>query len=597
MCGIFGVHNHREATSTILQGLKQLEYRGYDSAGLAVVGQEDILTCRAQGKIINLEKVVNINGLRGVSGIGHTRWATHGAATQDNAHPHRYKDVVVVHNGIIENHHVLRQKLMAKGHQFLSQTDSEVIPHMIQQYLDLGYLERDAIAATMDQLEGSYALGILVKTTPDIIYAVKNASPLAIGKAADQLFLASDALALSKFAEQVFYPEDGQLVTLSQKGTEITHVDGQQMSVSFCDLNADDINISRGNYEHFMLKEIHEQPSVVKRILQQPMPAGSINVDEINRLHIIACGTSFYAANVAKYWFETICRIPVNVDIASEFRYRDTPFFEGDTALFISQSGETADTLAALKHAKGKGLPVMSLVNVATSSMARESDFTWLTHAGPEIGVASTKALMSQLVQLLRLCLVWGLARDTISRESYNANCQTLERLPELISEQLNHNKNLEDFIAILQNASSALFLGRAHLSPVAMEGALKLKEISYIHAEGYAFGELKHGPIALIDDELPIVAMIDDVLTEKAISNLREVSARGGKTCLIASKEVLEMMKDDISIGIEMPKVNQILSPMLYMLPLQLLAYYTALAKGNDVDQPRNLAKSVTVE
>lgn len=597
MCGIFGVHNHVKAVPTILHGLKKLEYRGYDSSGVAILHDNRIITRRAQGKITNLERLIDEKPVSGFMGIGHTRWATHGVPSTHNAHPHSYKNVVVVHNGIIENYQQLKEQLISRGHTFISQTDSEVVPHMIQQYLDLGYSHTDAILATLEEIHGSYALGIMIKQAPNKIYAARHASPLAIGEGKDGLFLASDALALGEFTDKIYYPEEKHLVTLTDNGPSTKTLNGRKVSVSFSDLESKEFNVSKGEYEHFMLKEIHEQPDVLSEILSQPLQKMA-DIALIKRLHLVACGTSYYAASVAKYWFESIAQIPVNIDIASEFRYRDTPFIEGDAAMFISQSGETADTLAAMNHAKQCGIPVMSLVNVASSSMAREARYYWLTHAGPEIGVASTKALTAQLTQLYRLANQWALKRFVIDQNQYNVNLSMLNNVRSLIVKLLRQSEFIKAFTHIFSHHSSALFLARGSLFPLASEGALKLKEISYIHAEGFAFGELKHGPIALVDNDLPIVALIQkDSLAAKAKSNLQEVSARGGRVILIADRETVLELQDEVEASFIMPEVDSEVAPLVYLIPLQLLAYYTALEKGCDVDQPRNLAKSVTVE
>lgn len=607
MCGIVGVIGTERAAPMVLEALRRLEYRGYDSAGIATLVDGDISMRRAAGKLTNLIDMLSEAPLDGVVGVGHTRWATHGAPTVENAHPHVTERVAVVHNGIIENFRELREELAAKDVVFKSETDTEVVACLITEHLDQGLSPSAAVTATLKRLEGAFALGVLFKGHEDLIIAARRGSPLAIGYGHGAMYLGSDSFALAPMTNRVAYLEDGDWAEITRDAAVIRDSNGAVVTRPIKTSDATAAMVDKGNHRHFMAKEIFEQPEVVGHTLSQyydpltdklKIPELPFNFADIPRITIVACGTAFYAGQVAKYWFEQMARVSVEVDIASEFRYREAALPEGGLAIFISQSGETADTLAALEYCKAQKQTILSVVNVVESSIARASDVILPTHAGPEIGVASTKAFTCQLTVLACLALAAASARGKISAVDEHAAFKHLIEVPRHISEALNLDRNLNELAYELAKARDVLFLGRGVTYPIALEGALKLKEISYIHAEGYAAGELKHGPIALVDETVPVIVLApSDSLYEKTISNMQEVIARGGKVILISDREGIERAAEGPWKTIEIPKVDNFSLPIISTIPVQLLAYHTAVAKGTDVDQPRNLAKSVTVE
>lgn len=610
MCGIFGVVNDHKAAQTLLSGLKALEYRGYDSAGIATIDNSVIDCCRANGKLNNLENALQQHPLPGSTGIAHTRWATHGEPTTINAHPHMTDDVALVHNGIIENYQELRIELEKKGHVFSSDTDSEVLPMLISDYLAQGYKPLIATKRALSRVRGTYAIGALFNGKDGQIIAARRGSPLVVGFNQHSAFIASDAVAASLMADEVIYLEEGDLALVEANDIFIFDKHMDVVNRPRTRIEHSNEAVGKEGHDHFMHKEIHEQTVAVQRTLDglnQLSLSATPEMDfaDIDRLSIIACGTSYYAAMVAKYWFEKLAQLPVDVDLASEFRYRQPPLMKRGGCLFVSQSGETADTLAALRYAKEGGQYCLSIVNVPNSSIARESDFVYRTLCGPEIGVASTKAFTSQLTVLIRLAVKAAQQRQSQELVELNALMSMLGEVPQCIATALQHEANIREVAKVLEQASSTIFLGRGQCYPIALEGALKLKEISYIHAEGYAAGELKHGPIALIDEHMPVVVLAPyDELFEKTISNLQEVRARGAKVILISDKRGIDHCcslntdgKDKADAVIEMPTASASLHPILYSIPVQLLAYHTAVIRGTDVDQPRNLAKSVTVE
>ncbi|WOI52544.1 glutamine--fructose-6-phosphate transaminase (isomerizing) [Parvularcula sp. LCG005] len=609
MCGIVGIIGKQDVTVSLVEGLRRLEYRGYDSAGVATINNGRIDRRRAVGKLAALQTVLDDDPLPGTTGIGHTRWATHGAPTTANAHPHAGAHVAVVHNGIIENFADLREELMAHGITFESQTDTETIAKLISHLMNEGASPRDAFAATLKRLEGAFALAVLVDDEPDMLYAARRGSPLAIGRGDGEMFIGSDAYALAPFTNRVTYLADGDWAVVSRSGVEIFEADDTPVERPEKISDASAALVDKGEHRHFMAKEIHEQPEVIGHTLSAyidpvartiRLPADGIDFKAINSLTLSACGTAYYAAQIAKYWFETFARLPVEHDIASELRYRDVPYRPGGAALFISQSGETADTLAALRAAKDAGQKIGAIVNVPESTIAREADALYPTHAGPEIGVASTKAFTCQLATLACLAIAAGVQRGFIDERREQELLTALLEIPRHMAEALHMDEALKDLASNLAQARDVLYLGRGVNFPLAMEGALKLKEISYIHAEGYAAGELKHGPIALIDDDVPVIVISPPgPLFEKTVSNMQEVMARGGKCCLISTVEGLASAEKGGALWaqIPVPDSDPLLSPMVYAVPVQLLAYHAAVAKGTDVDQPRNLAKSVTVE
>ena len=607
MCGIIAVTGTKEAAPILLEGLKRLKYRGYDSAGIATLKGKKFQRVRAEGKLEELEHKLQTHMIFGTIGIGHTRWATHGLPVERNAHPHLNDKVAVVHNGIIENFSELYQELTALGSVFKTETDTEVILHLLTQYLEEGHTPEEAVFKILGRLQGAFALAILFADYPDLLIGARRGPPLVVGYGEGETFLGSDALALAPFTQRVSYLEDGDWTVITPNSVMIYNDKGQKIDRPICTSVATGELIGKGKWRHFMEKEIHEQPEVVAETLQtylHPL-TGSIGLppfpkklDDIERISIVACGTSFYAGMIAKYWFESFVGMAVDVDIASEYRYRDSPIDSKTLCLFISQSGETADTLAALHHAKSKGALIVGIVNVPESSIDRASDVTLLTHAGPEIGVASTKAFVCQLATLA--CFSLGLAsmRHHISHDREAKLLQELGSLPSLLTKALESESDIRVICHGLAQAKDVLFLGRHLLYPIALEGALKLKEISYIHAEGYAAGELKHGPIALIDDKIPVVVLAPTTpLLDKIISNVQEIVARGASVIALGDQESLEKMEKMIQAKVTLPTVPDWLTPIVYAIPAQLLAYHTATLKGTDVDQPRNLAKSVTVE
>ncbi len=602
MCGIVGVLGNHEVAPILVEALKRLEYRGYDSAGIATVQDGVLDRRRAVGKLVNLSDALVHDPLAGKSGIGHTRWATHGGPTVVNAHPHQAGRVAVVHNGIIENYKELRDRLSHRT--FVSQTDTETVAQLCEDFLDQGMAPRDAAVETLKHLDGAYALAFLFEGEGDLIVAARKGSPLAIGHGEGEMFVGSDAIALSPMTNLVTYLEEGDYAFVTRAGAEIRDVNGALANRAARTIPTQTAQLDKGGHKHFMAKEIFEQPVVLSDCLSQYASGGAVTLPskldfaQTDRMILVACGTAYYACAVAKYWFEQVAGLPCDVDIASEFRYREAPVPDRSTALFVSQSGETADTLAALRYVKDKAARVVSVVNVPESSIARESDVTLPIMAGVEVGVASTKAFMNQLGVLANLAILAARQRGKIDAAREAELLEALRGMPGLINQALALEDTIAKHTAELSEARSVLFLGRGPMFPLAMEGALKLKEISYIHAEGYASGELKHGPIALIDKTVPVVVLAPkDALFEKTISNMQEVMARDGRVWLITDAEGAAQAGDGTWATLVMPTVDPVFAPMLYTVAAQLIAYHTALHKGTDVDQPRNLAKSVTVE
>ena len=607
MCGIIGILGTGAVAPRLLDGLKRLEYRGYDSAGIATVHDAIIDRRRAAGKLDNLARALEAEPLPGMTGIAHTRWATHGAPTEDNAHPHATEEVAVVHNGIIENFRPLRDELIVRGRTFRSQTDTEVVAHLISEQVEQGADPVAAVRLVLKRLHGAFALAILFRSHPDMLIGARLGSPLVVGHGDGETYLGSDALALAPLTQRIAYLEEGDWVVLTRETTQVYDRDDNPVERAITISGASDATVSKGNYRHFMLKEIYEQPIVVAQTLRAyirrfegelALPTEDFDLASVRRVTIVACGTSFYAGMVAKYWFEQFARVPVDIDVASEFRYREPVMEEGGLALFISQSGETADTLAALRHARAGGQKIAVVVNVPTSTMAREADLRLATHAGPEIGVASTKAFTCQLAVLAALAANLARAKGRLSRDEERNIVRHLSEAPAAINGALAYDEAIEAMAGKVAVARDVLYLGRGPDYPLALEGALKLKEISYIHAEGYAAGEMKHGPIALIDDQVPVIVIAPSgPLFEKTVSNMQEVQARGGQVILISDYDGVEAAGHDCVATITMPKVHPLIAPLVYAIPVQLLAYHVAVARGTDVDQPRNLAKSVTVE
>ncbi|MFD2237758.1 glutamine--fructose-6-phosphate transaminase (isomerizing) [Aureimonas populi] len=608
MCGIIGIISREPVSSRLVDALKRLEYRGYDSAGIATLEGGALGRRRAEGKLANLERHLAENPLPGTIGIGHTRWATHGAPTTRNAHPHATARVAVVHNGIIENFRELRAELSAEGYAFESDTDTETVAVHVTREMDRGAAPREAVAATLKRLEGAFSLAFLFKDEEGLLIGARKGSPLAVGEGKDEMFLGSDAIALSPFTDAVRYLEDGDSVILDHGRAAIYDFDGNEVVRPLRQAVGKAFYVDKGNHRHFMQKEIYEQPEVVGHTLgafvdmttgRTKIPQGQpLDFSSVRRMAISACGTGFYAGTVGRYYFERYARIACDLDVASEFRYRESPLGDVDLALFVSQSGETADTLASLRYAKAQGLKTASIVNVPESTIARESDLLLPTLAGPEIGVASTKAFTCQLTALAALSVRAGVDRGAVSAEEELELTGALAEAPRMINAALHLEERIEELAHDMANHRHALFLGRGFSYPLAMEGALKLKEISYIHAEGYAAGELKHGPIALIDETMPVVVIAPhDRVFEKTVSNMQEVAARGGKIILITDEKGAASGAVDAAETIVLPNMPEILTPIVYSVPLQLLAYHTAVHMGTDVDQPRNLAKSVTVE
>ncbi len=607
MCGIVGVLGKHEVAPIIVESLKRLEYRGYDSAGIATVNNGVLDRRRAVGKLINLSDLLVHEPLPGKSGIGHTRWATHGEPSVKNAHPHQAGPVAVVHNGIIENFKELRADLAEKGLTPETDTDTETVVMMVRHYLDQGLAPRDAAEQTIARLEGAFALCFLFHGEEDLMIAARKGSPLAIGHGEGEMFVGSDAIALAPMTSQVTYLDEGDWAVITRETLEIIDANGNLANRPVKTIALDAARVEKGGYQHFMAKEIAEQPVVLADAIaayvdeangQIALPSGEIDFTACDRVIMVAFGTAFYACQVAKYWFEQIAGLPVEVDIASEFRYREPPISEKSYALFVSQSGETADTLAALRYAADRAAKVLSVVNVPESSIARESDVALPILAGTEIGVASTKAFTCQLSALMSLALLAGHQRGTLDDAALASRLEHLRSVPGLVNQAMAAEAQIKSVARKIASATDVLFLGRGSMFPLALEGALKLKEISYIHAEGYASGELKHGPIALIDKKMPVVVMAPkDALFDKTISNMQEVMARGGRVVLITDADGAEEASDGVWQTIVMPTIDPLFAPILYAVPAQLLSYHTAVAKGTDVDQPRNLAKSVTVE
>ena len=611
MCGIVGVSGLRgeEAAPMLLEGLRRLEYRGYDSAGIATLVGGHIERRRAAGKISNLASVLREAPLAGRTGIGHTRWATHGAPTESNAHPHATPRVALVHNGIIENFRELRDELIAKGRHFDSETDTEVAAHLVTDYMEQGFDAAAAAIAAVHRLTGAYALAMIFEGEESLVVGARRGSPLAVGYGARESYLGSDAFALAPFTNRIAYLEDGDVAVLRGPDVSIFDAEGRPANREARVVSGAEGLIDKGGFRHFMAKEIHEQPEVIAHTLAHYLdatgPSVALNnvqagevLAKVERLTISACGTAFYAGLLGKYWFEQLARLGVEVDVASELRYREPVYPKHGAALFISQSGETADTLAALRHAKSCGQATLAIVNVPESSIAREADIVLPTFAGPEIGVASTKAFTCQLSVLVALAIATGRARGALDAETERRLCVALLETPRHIVEFLKQEPAIEELGVAIADARDVLYLGRGLNYPLALEGALKLKEISYIHAEGYAAGEMKHGPIALIDQSVPVIVIApSDALFEKTASNMQEVMARGGKVVMISDAAGLAKAGGEAWAKITLPRVEPLLAPLVAAIPVQLLAYHTAVAKGTDVDQPRNLAKSVTVE
>ena len=606
MCGIVGVLGSHEVAPILVEALKRLEYRGYDSAGIATVTNGALDRRRAVGKLVNLSDLLVHEPLTGKSGIGHTRWATHGAPTVKNAHPHQAGRVAVVHNGIIENFRDLREELAGHGVAFHTQTDTETVALLTEHYMAEGATPVEAANKALDRLEGAFALAFLFSGEDDLIIAARKGSPLAIGHGDGEMFVGSDAIALAPLTNRISYLEEGDRAVITRTSVEIRDANGSLANRAIKSVQIGDTRIDKAGHKHFMAKEIAEQPTVIAEALGNYLdaegkiilPDPGIDFTTVDRLSMVACGTAYYACLTAKYWFEQIARLPVEVDVASEFRYREPPVPARTTALFVSQSGETADTLAALRYCEGKAERIVSVVNVPESSIARESDVVLPIHAGVEVGVASTKAFSCQLTVLFILALKAAQDRGEMDAEHLADHLSALRSMPSILSTALDSDKAMRKASLKLAEARDVLFLGRGLMYPLALEGALKLKEISYIHAEAYASGELKHGPIALVDKNVPVVVMAPrDALFDKTVSNMQEVMARKGRVILISDRQGIAEAGDGAYATIELPTVADAVTPILYAIPAQLLAYHTAVAKGTDVDQPRNLAKSVTVE
>ncbi len=607
MCGIIGIAGKEEVADRLVDGLKRMEYRGYDSAGVCTLADGRLVRRRAEGKLANLVRELAAHPAPGTVGIAHTRWATHGAPTAHNAHPHATEHVALVHNGIIENFRPLRDELIAAGRTLESETDSEVVAHLISREIEHGASPEDAVQTVLPRLRGAFALAIAFRDHPDMLIGARLGSPLVVGYGEGETYLGSDALALAPLTQRIAYLEEGDWVVITREGAQVYDAENEAATREITTSGASAAAVEKGNYRHFMQKEIFEQPTVVAQTLRSyirqadnrvALPQIDFDLSAIRRVTIVACGTSFYAGMVAKYWFETFARVPVDVDVASEFRYREPVLEEGGLALFISQSGETADTLAALRHCKAAGQTIAVVVNVPTSSMAREADLLLPTHAGPEIGVASTKAFTCQLAVLAALAAHLAVKKGRMDRAEEQEVVRHLLEAPAALNAALDHDEDIAGMAHLIAPARDVLYLGRGPDYPLALEGALKLKEISYIHAEGYASGEMKHGPIALIDEAVPVIVLAPSgPLFEKTVSNMQEVRARGGKIVLISDEEGLAEAGEGCLATIAMPRVHPLIAPLIYAVPVQLLAYHVACIKGTDVDQPRNLAKSVTVE
>ncbi|MBA15764.1 MAG: glutamine--fructose-6-phosphate transaminase (isomerizing) [Sphingomonas sp.] len=607
MCGIVGILGTSEVAERLFEGLKRLEYRGYDSAGIATLHDGAIDRRRAEGKLANLGARLTENPLPGTIGIAHTRWATHGAPTEDNAHPHIVGDVTIVHNGIIENFKPLRDELIADGRTFNSQTDTEVVAHLVDRELKRGQSPRDAVASVLPRLHGAFAIAFLFASEPDLLIAARLGAPLTVGYGEGENYLGSDAHALAGLTQRIAYLDEGDWAVLTRESIEVFDRDNNPVTRPIVPSGVSPAMIDKGNHRHFMQKEIYEQPVVVAQTLQSyvrpveqmvALPDMDFDLAGVERVAIVACGTASYVGMIGKYWIEQFARVPVEVDVASEFRYRDPVLLPNTLGVVVSQSGETADTLAALRHMKEHGVTTAGIINVPTSSMAREVDLLLSTHAGPEIGVASTKAFTCQLAVMAALAVNLARAKGKLDPAHEREIVRHLIEAPASINAALAHDDEIEAMAGTIAQARDVLYLGRGPDYPLALEGALKLKEISYIHAEGYASGEMKHGPIALIDDNVPLIVLAPSgPLFDKTVSNMQEAQARGARVVLISDAEGLRLAGEDAVATIEMPKVHPLIAPIVYAVPVQLLAYHVAVAKGTDVDQPRNLAKSVTVE
>ncbi|GAA4010305.1 glutamine--fructose-6-phosphate transaminase (isomerizing) [Sphingomonas humi] len=607
MCGIVAIVGKDLVAERLFEGLRRLEYRGYDSAGICTLVEGAFERRRAEGKLDNLGARLSEAALPGITGIAHTRWATHGAPTEANAHPHIAGPVALVHNGIIENFKPLRAELIAEGRTLLSETDSEVVAHLVAREVEAGKSPEEAVAAVLPRLHGAFAMAFLFRDHDGLVIGARMGAPLTVGYGEGENYLGSDAIALAPWTRRIAYLDEGDWVVVRRDSVQIFDRANNPVDRALVENDATDETISKGNHAHFMRKEIFEQPLVVAQTLQSyvrafegevAIPAADFDLSKVDRVTMVACGTSFYAGMVGKYWIERFARVPVDIDVASEFRYRDPVLEEGGLALFISQSGETADTLAALRHAREQGQKIAVVVNVPTSSMAREADLLLPTRAGPEIGVASTKAFTCQLAVLAALAVNLARARGRLTAEQEREIVAHLAEAPEAMAKAIDHDEQIKAMAPLVAPARDVLYLGRGPDYPMALEGALKLKEISYIHAEGYAAGEMKHGPIALIDDNVPVIVIAPSgPLFDKTVSNMQEVRARGGKIILISDADGLAQAGEGCLATIEMPAVHELIAPLVYAVPVQLLAYHVAVLKGTDVDQPRNLAKSVTVE
>jgi glucosamine--fructose-6-phosphate aminotransferase (isomerizing) len=606
MCGIIGISSNKSVSASIINSLKKLEYRGYDSAGIATLSGNVINEVKSEGRVENLEKNFDLKSLSGNIGIGHVRWATHGIPNSINAHPHSSHNVSVVHNGIIENSTLLKKFLVSKGHIFKSQTDTEVIVHLITENLKTAEIQ-EAITKTLKQLHGSFALGIIFKELPDLIIGARRGSPLAVGYGPNENYLGSDSYALKSMTNKITYLDDGEFCIIKKDEVNFFNVEGKKINKKVLELSSDQENYDKGDFKHFMAKEIEEQPATLKTGIKEYLDNinNDINIynfpwkiDEIKAVTLIGCGTAYHSCLMAKYWFEELTSLDVNIDIASEFRYRKNRFKNDTLYVFVSQSGETADTYAALDLCNKNNMKTCSVVNVIESSIARDSNFVLPIHCGPEIGVASTKAFLGQILVLYILSLKLGSLRNEIEKKFYQEKIKDLKNLPKLIEDTLLIDNDIQAIASTFNEAKGSMFLGRGFSYPIALEGALKLKELSYVHAEGYPAGEMKHGPLALIEEGMPVVVLAPrDSYYKKTISNMQEVIARGAKVLLITNKSKDEIVSENIWETIEVENANDDLLPFLLTIPLQKLAYYSALKKGYDIDKPRNLAKSVTVE
>ena len=606
MCGIIGISSNKPVSASIISSLKKLEYRGYDSAGIATLFEGEIKEVKSEGRVDSLEQNFDLKNLKGNIGIGHVRWATHGVPNSVNAHPHSSHNVSVVHNGIIENSTILKKYLTTKGHVFKSQTDTEVIVHLITENLKTDEIEK-AITKTLKQLHGSFALGIVFKDIPDLIIGARRGSPLAVGYGPNENYLGSDSYALKSMTNKITYLDDGEFCIIKKDQVLFFNEDGKKINKKILELSSNEASYEKGDFKHFMAKEIEEQPTTVKTGIKEYVDKTNSeiniynfpwNINEINSITLIGCGTAYHSCLMAKYWFEELTQLDVSIDIASEFRYRKNRFKKDTLYIFVSQSGETADTYAALDLCNKNNMKTCAVVNVIESSIARDANFVLPIHCGPEIGVASTKAFLGQILILYILALKLGSLRNEINKENYKEKIKDLQKLPSLIEKSLLIDNDIQAISSTFNEAKGSMFLGRGLSYPIALEGALKLKELSYVHAEGYPAGEMKHGPLALIEDGMPVVVLAPrDSYYKKTISNMQEVIARGAKVLLITNKSKDEIVSENIWETIEVENTNDDLLPFLLTIPLQKLAYYSALKKGYDIDKPRNLAKSVTVE